>query len=259
MTSRPIPRALHVEPPALPLRVVGDVHLCAEQPEVVDHFVGYLASLEGTGGSLVILGDLFDLWAGRAQQADAVPRRVLAALRALAAAGTSLSFLPGNRDFAFHGADHLPIDIWPDPVRTRYGERGVLFTHGDQLCTSDHAYLALRRFIYGPMGRGLDLLLPYAAKRRIGQGTRDVSRRATRVKAGRTMDIDYGEALRWMAYHDADVLVAGHVHTGVHHRHRGPPEREVLVLKDWERGGSVIRFDGERFALERPAAPSAVS
>lgn len=257
--SPTIPRALDVEPPALPLRVVGDVHLCAEQPRVVEQFLAYVASLEGTGGSLVMLGDLFDLWAGRRQQGDAVPRRVLEALRALAAAGTRLSFLPGNRDFEFDGADGLPIDLWPDPVRTRYGERVVLFTHGDQLCTSDLAYLALRRFIYSPYARILDALLPYGTKRWMGEAARDISRRATRVKARRTMDIDYGEALRWMAHYDADVLVAGHVHTGVHHRHLGPPAREILVLKDWDRGGSVIRFEGQRFALERPGVATAVS
>ena len=52
--------------------------------------------------------------------------------------------------------------------------------------------------------------------------------------------------------HDAQAIVAGHVHTGVHHRHAGPPEREILVLKDWERGGSVITFDGETLGQRKP-------
>jgi UDP-2,3-diacylglucosamine pyrophosphatase LpxH len=47
----------------------------------------------------------------------------------------------------------------------------------------------------------------------------------------------------------ADVLVAGHVHTGVHHRLRGDRPRDVLVLKDWSRAPSAVRFDGTRISL----------
>nr|MDJ0520670.1 hypothetical protein [Planctomycetota bacterium] len=73
----------------------------------------------------------------------------------------------------------------------------------------------------------------------------NTSKRATRKKPAAAMGIDYGEALRWLDAYGADAMVGGHVHTGVHHRHAGPPEREILVLKDWEHGGSVITWDGQ--------------
>lgn len=248
----PIPAVHEVAPMAPPVVVAGDVHLCAEQPEVVRHFVTWLEGLRGMGGTLVLLGDVFDLWVGRPQQVDPLPRAVLPHLRALAAAGTRLVFMPGNRDLLFRGVDGVQIECWPDPVRTRWGERTVLLTHGDQLCTADRAYQAMRRFFYGPGGHALDLLLPYRAKRWLGDGLRRLSARETARKSRPSMDIDYGEALAWLEAHAADLLVAGHVHTGVHHVHAGPPRREVMVLRDWERGGGVVTFDRAGVSLAAP-------
>ena len=153
--------------------------------------------------------------------------------------------MPGNRDLAFRGADGVELDVLTDPVRMQVGERTVVFTHGDQLCTADAGYQALRRFFYGPGGAALDRFVPYAGKRWLGDGVRNLSMRETGKKSQTSMDIDYGEALRWMEHYEADTLVAGHVHTGLHHRHPGPPEREIFVLKDWERGGSVVTFEGD--------------
>jgi UDP-2,3-diacylglucosamine hydrolase len=252
--AQALPPILDVAPMAPPVRVVGDIHLCPEEPDVTARFLRWLDGLHGTGGTLVLLGDVFDLWVGKPQQHDPLPAQVLPHLQRLAAAGTRLAFMPGNRDLLFRGVDGVPIDLWPDPVRTRWGERTVVLTHGDQLCTADRAYQAMRRFFYGPGGKALDVLLPYGAKRWLGDGMRGVSRRETGRKAAMAMDIDYGAALGWLAGYEADLLVAGHVHTGVHHVHAGPPRREVMVLKDWERGGGIVTFDEAGVRLAAPGA-----
>lgn len=242
MSVTSLPAIVDLPPPALPVRVVGDVHLCLEDMDVMDRFLAWLGTLEGTGGTLILLGDVFDLWVGKPQQHDPLPRHVLACLARLAQAGTKLAFMAGNRDIGFRGVDGVEIEVLPDPVRMSIEGKRVLFTHGDQLCTADLGYQAMRRFFYGPGGRAMDTLLPYRAMRWLGEGVRNLSRRETGRKAQASMDIDYGEALRWMEVFDVSVMVAGHVHTGLRHRHPGPPEREIVVLKDWERGGSVVTF-----------------
>ena len=247
-----IPPAPAVPTPALPLRVVGDVHLCPEEPEVLEAFVAWLETLEGQGGSLVLLGDIFDLWVGKQQQEDPVPARVLAVMKRLQDSGVQLIYMLGNRDVGFRGVDPVDFEIWPDPVVTVLGDRRVLFTHGDQLCTADHGYQAMRRFLNGAGGKALEHGLPFKARRWLGEGTRGLSKRETGRKPRADMGIDYGEALHWMEKHEAEAIVAGHVHTGVHHRHPGPPVREILVLKDWERGGSIITFDGETLEQVTP-------
>jgi UDP-2,3-diacylglucosamine hydrolase len=247
--QRAIPPILDLPPLALPITVVGDVHLSEEDDELTLRFLNWLEGQAGRGGTLVLLGDIFDLWVGRAQQTDPLPARVFRVLKRLAESGTRLTFMPGNRDLLFSGVDGVPIELWPDPVRIRQGERTVVYTHGDQLCTADTGYLGMRDFFYGPGGTLMNWLIPFRAKRWMGEGMRRLSTRATGRKDTTTMDIDYAEAMRWMEHYEAEVLVAGHVHTGVHHRFAGPPAREVLVLKDWERSGGVIVSEGEAFRL----------
>jgi UDP-2,3-diacylglucosamine hydrolase len=219
---------------------------------MTERVLACVRGFEGTGGTLVILGDLFDMWAGRPQQEETCERRVLDALRRLAASGVRLAFLGGNRDFAFDGADGLEIDLWPDAVRTRWGDRTVLLTHGDLLCTADRGYLRMRRLLRGGRFSWLTRLASYRMRRYLGRGLRRYSERTTKRSRGARLGIDYGAAAAWMESLGADLLVAGHVHTGVHHRRDGPRPLDILVLKDWDRTGSVVLWDGSRPLLASP-------
>jgi UDP-2,3-diacylglucosamine pyrophosphatase LpxH len=96
---------------------------------------------------------------------------------------------------------------------------------------------------------GRKRLLPYRLLRAIARALRRTSARALRAKDRRWLDIDYGLARDWLAAAEADVLVAGHVHTGVHHRLAAERPLDVLVLKDWDHRGGVVRWDGRAVAL----------
>jgi UDP-2,3-diacylglucosamine hydrolase len=237
---------------APPVVVAGDVHLSPERPDVLARFVAFLDARRGRGGTLFLLGDVFDFWVGPAQARDAHARPVLERLAGLAREGTRVLFVGGNRDFAFDGRGAPGVEALPDPVRTRWGDRRVVVTHGDLLCSADARYQRMRRALRSAPARGLLRALPHAAATYLARGLRDLSEREVRRKPYASMGLDYGLARRWLDVHDADLLVAGHVHTGVHHRLPGPRPRDVLVVKDWERGGGVVVFDGERVALVRP-------
>ena len=232
-----LPPVLDVAAMDPPVVVAGDVHLSPEHPGVAARFERFLEGLRGRCSTLVLLGDVFDTWVGRRQGRD------------------RLAFVAGNRDYAFDGRDEggaLPVEVWPDVVRTTWGGRSVCLTHGDLLCTADAAYLGMRRFLRSAPARAGLAALPYRAATYLARGLRDLSNRETRRKPHASMGIDYGLARRWLEAADADVLVAGHVHTGVHHRLSGPRPRDVLVLKDWDAGGSVVRWDGRTIALAPP-------
>lgn len=232
-----------------PVVVVGDIHLGPGDPQVQAAFLAFLRSLHGRAAHLVLLGDVFDAWVGDAQRHARDVAEVLQALRDLAASGTRLCFQPGNRDFLFRGAEGLELTRWPDVVRAAWGPRRVLLTHGDLLCTADVGYLRLRKVLRSRVFLGLARSVPHAVRQGFGRLLRGASRRKTRRAPRAAMGLDYAAARDWLEGFGADVLIAGHVHTGVHHRLPGTPPREILVLRDWERGANVIRWDGDEVAL----------
>ncbi|MDJ0974108.1 MAG: UDP-2,3-diacylglucosamine diphosphatase [Planctomycetota bacterium] len=257
--TRTLPRIQDVAPLPMPVAVAGDVHIAADEPHVRDAFIRFVEARAAVGaGTLVLLGDLFDAWWGPQQARDPFLVPVFDALRAADAAGMRLVFQAGNRDFCFEAADGIDIDFWSDVVRTEIGGRRVLLTHGDLLCVHDRGYQLLRRGLRGRQGRPRAWVraLPYGLMRYLAAGAREASKRETRRKPRAYMDIDYATARRWMDHAEVDVLVAGHVHTGVHHElPAADPDgrsRDILVLKDWERGGGVVLFDEQGLRLIAP-------
>ena len=118
-----VPPVRDLGPMEPPVTVVGDLHLRSERPDVVDAFRSSLEAVRRRGGTLVLLGDVFDRWLGRRQAEEAFERGVLDQLGETAAAGVRLAFVAGNRDFLFDGADGLDLELWPDVVAARWGER----------------------------------------------------------------------------------------------------------------------------------------
>lgn len=251
MTKRRLPDVLDVSDLPMPVTVVGDVHLTANEPDVVHRFSAFLAQRATQGGTLVLLGDIFDWWVGR-EQATRNPfaREALDPLKAVADAGVRLIFLAGNRDYAFEGCDGLDLELWPDVVRTRIGSRSVVMSHGDLLCSEDRGYLRMRAWFRSPAGRWLLRTLPYRWTSYIARGLRDLSDRSTRRSRGAQLGIDYGLAAAWLDGYEADALVVGHVHTGVHHELPGKDGvRDVYVLRDWSRASNAVEMDGETIRL----------
>ncbi len=235
------------------MTVIGDLHLSEERPDVFERFGRFLQRLPA-GGTCVLLGDVFDWWVGRAQAGEPFSGRVVEALSDAVDRGTRLGFIQGNRDFAFDGVEGLRMALWPDVVRARWGGKTVVLSHGDLLCTADLAYLAMRRVLRSVPMTALRRALPtnvlYALARRL----RRASTRAQADDPATRRGIDYREARRWLEAYDADALVLGHVHTGVHDRLPGPRPRDVYVLKDWDAYASAVRWDGEAIRLQRDPA-----
>ena len=77
----------------------------------------------------------------------------------------------------------------------------------------------------------------------MGKALRGASKRTTHRAPRGVLGLDYAEARRWLEGLGAQLLVAGHVHTGVHHRLLAAGGGDVIVLRDWDRGGNAIRYD----------------
>ncbi len=254
------PRVLDV--PALPgpIAVVGDVHLNLGEGAVIEAFLAFLDRAATRVKTLVLLGDVFHTWSGAAEAQEFLPAVVLGRLRALAARGVKLCFQAGNRDFLFPSGVDLELDHWPQLVRMEWGGRHVLFTHGDLLCTSDTGYQLLRLFLRRRSGlpRLWSSHIPLSWRRSVIRLLRHASTQETQKKSMAYMDIDYEGAREWLDHYEADVLVAGHVHTGVHKqlpaRDGLGVDKESFVLLDWEHGGTVVLLDKGGVQMMSPEA-----
>ncbi len=218
-----------------PVFFLSDVHLGVGDDAAEAHklslLLTLLAHIRESGGSLYIVGDLFDFWY---EYRAVVPRgyhRLYTALEDLPAAGVPVTYLAGNHDFAIGAffSEDLGITVLRDDISFQAGDTRFYVYHGDGLAPKDGGYRALKRVLRSPLAQwGFRLLHPD-----LGFG---IARRFSHTSRGYTSGKDYGEkdGMRMEAIRRIEegnnVVVMGHRHL---------PQREeinggvYINLGDW--------------------------
>ncbi|HET9682821.1 MAG TPA: UDP-2,3-diacylglucosamine diphosphatase [Gemmatimonadaceae bacterium] len=195
-----------------PAFVISDVHL-GHAPEPVERaLLGFLRSLPGRAGSLLINGDLFEFWF---EWKRVVPRsgvRALAALMDLRDAGVPVTMIAGNHDC--WGGDVLTdagVHFLEGPWTGSLGGWRAQVEHGDGLREKeDRGYRALRRVLRNRLAiRAFRSLHPDWATR-LAMGSSQTSRTYQPRDAGRGLREVARATLA--AHQDLDLVVFGHSH-----------------------------------------------
>jgi UDP-2,3-diacylglucosamine hydrolase len=221
---------------------ISDLHLTENQPGTVRQFVRLAEQLPARRGELVILGDLFEYWAGDEETAQGIGALVSGALRRLTQAGTAVYMMHGNRDLLLGDsfARATGAVFLADPCRTILAGEAALLSHGDAYCTLDTAYQAYRRWARNPLWQRFFLATPLAIRRTLIGELRRMSEAGKKKRDAQIMDVT-PEAIE-QALRSAGVRRMIHGHTHRPNRHRfvldGQPA-ERWVLPDWD-------LDGER-------------
>ena len=94
---------------------ISDLHLDQERPEITEQFVNFLQTRASQARVLYILGDLFEVWLGDDDPAEAFST-VFSALQAFNQS-RQCYFMHGNRDFLIGTqlAQKLGFEILVDP------------------------------------------------------------------------------------------------------------------------------------------------
>lgn len=222
-----------------PLLVASDLHLSPQDAEGVARFVRFADGPARGAGTVILAGDLFEVWTHPSQADDPGLRPVFDAVRRLVAAGVRVGFVEGNRDFEASPALRAAgVEILDDVVVTGGGgDLRVVITHGDRLCVRDVRYQAFRRFARGPTVRHLLRRAPAALAGSGGRAARAGSRMETARKTYGDMGLDALAIAGLMRASEADVLICGHVHWGRCHRiDVDGRARDVIVLGAWDSG-----------------------
>jgi UDP-2,3-diacylglucosamine hydrolase len=157
VTRFPTPEAI----PEGGVAVFADSHL-GQAPGDADDFLEALGEVHARGfGTVVLLGDIFHYFIGDRKFETPLVRRVVDGWERLAAAGLSLRYVEGNRDFFLDGSP------WAGSM-SRYGQtdglevggRRYAFVHGDRINTNDLPYRFWRVLSKNPVSWAVMKVLP---------------------------------------------------------------------------------------------------
>lgn len=229
---------------------ISDLHLCAADAEVVEAFDAFMNGPARQAGSLTILGDLFEYWAGDDDLAEPFNARVCAQLKSLSDGGVAVRLMRGNRDFllgeAFARAAGLVLLDDPSLVEL-HGER-VLLMHGDSLCTDDAAYQTFRAQVRDPAWQAQFLAQPLGTRKRLIMALREQSEAAKQDKSMSIMDVTPAAVEATLRAHRVSCLIHGHTHRPAHHRFTIDGRAcERRVLADWCKAPAFLRHENGVF------------
>ncbi len=230
---------------------VSDVHLDTAAPEAVEQFLRFLTTHAAGAEALYILGDLFETWIGDDDR-DLAKARVQSGLRALTRDGVACFVLHGNRDFLLgrEFCTQTGCRLLPDPIVAELDGERVLITHGDALCTDDHAYQELRSIVRNAQWQRRFLALPLSVREALANSARAGSKQHISNASYRIMDVNTDAVTT--AFHVAGVrrIIHGHTHRpGVHELAIEGEPAQRIVLGAWYSQGSYLWNENGRYEL----------
>jgi UDP-2,3-diacylglucosamine hydrolase len=230
---------------------ISDLHLDPERPGITRLFLDFLRGEASGCGTLYILGDLFEAWVGDDEDSD-LAIQVAEGLTALSARGVAISFLHGNRDFMLGDAyaGRAGMRLLPEFFVADIAGEPTLLLHGDQLCTEDAKYQAIRQQVRNPAWQQRMLLLGLDQRRALAAQFRDQSR-SHQAGAGETiLDVHPPEVEATFRRHGVRRMIHGHTHRPAVHELQvdGQPCTRI-VLGDWYQQGSLLRIDDDGVKL----------
>lgn len=237
--------------------VVADVHLNGEDPAAREAFLAFLQR-ESTGcGTIIFLGDLFDLWLGPSLLQQPHHQALADALAGLRRRGFILAYAEGNRDlFVAHNFDgklfHLATG---GKIIVNRGGRRFVLVHGDRLNQIDYNYRIWNRLVRSFLVRLLLGALPPGWTLRAAAALERSLRTTNRRFRTYFPHSQCQRYAREQFHRGADVVVMGHFHQRRYFQYAADdgPGGEVYVLPDWMTrqaalrigSGGQVRFVGE--------------
>ncbi|HET6807107.1 MAG TPA: UDP-2,3-diacylglucosamine diphosphatase [Frateuria sp.] len=221
--------------------LISDLHLSPAWPGLTDVLLRFLATRAGEAQAVFLLGDVFEAWVGDDDDAPWLGT-VARGLRELAASGTDVWFMHGNRDFLLGQAfaARCGMRLLDDPTLAVLGGVPTLLSHGDALCTDETEYQAFRTLSRTPQWQAQVLARPLAERRELARQMRGASMQEhqRRAGAGEAPGDVADEAVRQVLRDTgAARLIHGHTHRpGVHEVPLPGRTAERIVLADWRDG-----------------------
>lgn len=231
---------------------IGDVHLDRGDPEVAS-FCRMLDTVSRQASTLVLAGDLFNLWIGGNGPEPEHIRTVLDRLRSIRKKGVAVKYLEGNRDYYIRA--HYEGDVFDtvaeEGLWEETGDCRVFAIHGDLANPEDRPYRRWRRFSRSLPVRLLFRVLPRPWRARLAERLEGTMRRSNLAYKQAFPERQIRDYARRRFQEGADLVVLGHFHVEKELQGAGPESGPILVLPVWKENRICLRIgDDGRFRFE---------
>ncbi len=236
---------------------ISDLHLGADHPLTLDAFLRFMRGIAPSHKELLILGDLFEYWAGDDDLADPVAQVVCDALGHHARLGGRVFVMHGNRDLLLGRgfAQRAGATLLADPTLARIGNARALLAHGDAYCTRDEPYQRFRAQARDPAFQRQFLGRTLAQRKAFIGQARAHSEAGKRMNAADIMDVTPEAIVAALRGAGVTLMIHGHTHRPARHEFvldHAPAQR--IVLPDWDFDATPVRGGYLRFAGGEPVA-----
>ena len=235
---------------------IADAHLCKPADPNYQTMLAFLEEQRGKTDLLILLGDIFEFWIGKATVVDDYAP-LIDALERMHQQGTRLVYVEGNHDFHLGPVftQRLNCRVLPDGGSIELDGRQIFLAHGDLANPDDTGYRRLRKFLRSGLIRTLLRIVPNRvimaiAARGSYESRKSSGERRTRWPA-REILRPYAEG----------ILAAGHQAIVTGHYHQPFQEKlghgELIALGDWISQYSYAVYENHGFTLKSYPAGSA--
>jgi UDP-2,3-diacylglucosamine hydrolase len=212
-----------------------------------------LDTVSRQAATLVLAGDLFNLWIGGNGPEPEHIQAVLDRLRSIRKNGVEVKYLEGNRDYFIRA--HYEGDVF-DTVAEKglweaVGDCRVFAIHGDLANPEDRRYRRWRRFSRSRPIRLLFRGLPRSWRIRLAERLEGTMRRSNLAYKQAFPERQVREYARSRFREGGDLVVLGHFHVEKDLPVDGPEGGRILVLPEWKENRLCLRIgDDGRYRFE---------
>jgi UDP-2,3-diacylglucosamine hydrolase len=237
---------------------LADAHLCKPTDPNYRALLAFLEEQSGKTDWLILLGDIFEFWIGKATVLENyVP--LINAFERMHQQGTKLVYVEGNHDFHLGPVftQRLNCQVFPDGGSIELDGKRIYLDHGDLANPDDISYRRLRKLLRSGLIRFLLRTLPNRLLLKIGDRAGYESRKSSGERRSRWPAREilqpYAEAIL-AAGHQA--IVTGHYHQPFHAK---LGDGELIALGDWITQYSYAVYEDQTFTLKSYSATSSIS
>lgn len=223
---------------------ISDLHLHPDDKNILARFNDFIIWARASVKTIYILGDFFHAWAGDDSIND-WSVNIAKELHSLSAAGISLYYMHGNRDFLL-GDVFAQLAGWKilhEPTIIQLGQEKVLLVHGDRYCTKDKPHQRFRLLTRNKLFTTLFLSLPLSYRERLVNKVRTLSQ-SNNTKSMEEMDVVPEAVIKHMSHYKITTLIHGHTHKpGLTTYTNNSQELKRYVLSDWDDIPKILCYD----------------